>query len=138
MVALELAGASRPVAEDVAQEAFARTFGHWRRVRQGTSPTGYVYRTAFRLLARDRRVRPLPPAPPPASFEDETAARLDLARLLAALAPQQRACAALCWGLGFTSVEAGAVLDLDDATVRTHLARAGTRLRRDQPPAAAT
>ena len=47
--ALEIGGLDRPSAEDVAQEAFARTLGHWRRVRLGTNPPGYVYRTAFRL-----------------------------------------------------------------------------------------
>ena len=47
--ALEIGGLDRPTAEDVAQEAFARTLGHWRRVRLGTNPPGYVYRTAFRL-----------------------------------------------------------------------------------------
>lgn len=131
VVALRLAGAPPAVAEDLAQEAFARTFGHWRRVRHGSSPSGYVYRTAFRLLAKDRRVRPAPEVPPATSLEDEVASRVDLERLLALLAPQQRVCAALCWGLGFTSVEAGAVLDLDDATVRTHLARAAKHLRRE-------
>jgi hypothetical protein len=48
--ALVLAGSSTPGAEDLAQEAFARTFRHWRRVRGGTNPAGYVYRTGFRLL----------------------------------------------------------------------------------------
>src|SRR5688572_9162212 len=83
VVALELAGAPRPVAEDVAQEAFARTFGHWRRVRKGSSPTGYVYRTAFRLLSRDRRARPQPTVASAAAFEDEAVSRIDLGRMLA-------------------------------------------------------
>jgi DNA-directed RNA polymerase specialized sigma24 family protein len=47
--ALEIGGLDRASAEDVAQEAFARTLVHWRRVRLGTNPPGYVYRTAFRL-----------------------------------------------------------------------------------------
>jgi len=38
--ALEIGGLDRPTAEDVAQEAFARTLGHWRRVRLGTNPPG--------------------------------------------------------------------------------------------------
>src|SRR5438105_3769771 len=53
--ALELAGAGRATAEDLAQEAFARTYRHWRRVREGLNPSGYPYRVAFRLAARDRR-----------------------------------------------------------------------------------
>jgi RNA polymerase sigma factor (sigma-70 family) len=58
--ALELAGAPRPAAEDVAQEAFARMLTHWRRVRTGSNPAGYAYRTAFRLLSRSRRSRQVP------------------------------------------------------------------------------
>jgi DNA-directed RNA polymerase specialized sigma24 family protein len=38
--------------------------------------------------------------------------------------PRRRACAALCWYLGFTSDEAGAILGIDGATVRTQLERA--------------
>ena len=60
--ALEIGGLDRPAAEDVAQEAFARTLGHWRRVRLGTNPPGYVYRTAFRLSrSRWRREDTLDP-----------------------------------------------------------------------------
>ena len=58
--ALEIGGLDRAAAEDVAQEAFARTLGHWRRVRLGTNPPGYVYRTAFRLSrSRWKREDPL-------------------------------------------------------------------------------
>ena len=48
--ALVLAGAAD--AEDIAQEAFARTLRHWRRVRTGANPAGYVFRVAFRLVGK--------------------------------------------------------------------------------------
>jgi RNA polymerase sigma factor (sigma-70 family) len=54
--ALVLAGAPLPLAEDLAQDAFARMFTHWWRVRTGSSPAGYAYRSAFRLLSRSRRM----------------------------------------------------------------------------------
>ena len=57
---LRISGAHGTAAEDLAQEAFARTLGHWRRVRQGSNPAGYVYRVAFRLLKR----RVVPSRPP--------------------------------------------------------------------------
>jgi DNA-directed RNA polymerase specialized sigma24 family protein len=38
--------------------------------------------------------------------------------------PRRRACATVCWYLGFTSEEAGDILGIDAATVRTHLERA--------------
>ena len=126
---LRVAGAQRAGAEDIAQEAFARTLGHWRRVRQGANPAGYVYRVAFRLLGR-RGGLPAssldgvdPPAGGP-SVEDAAVANLDATAALAAMPPRRRACAALCWYLGFTSEQAGDILGIDAATVRTHLDRA--------------
>ena len=47
VAALRLGGADAASGEDLAQEAFARTLGHWRRVRHGSNPAGYVYRVAF-------------------------------------------------------------------------------------------
>jgi RNA polymerase sigma-70 factor (ECF subfamily) len=123
-------------AEDIAQEAFARTLGHWRRVRHGTNPAGYVYRTAFRLLRRkgglpntpldDVDVASTDPGPEQAAVANVTASNA-----LAAMPPRRRACAALCWYLGFTSEEAADILGIDAATVRTHLERA----RRSATPA---
>jgi len=137
--ALRVAGAvDRAAAEDIAQEAFARTLGHWRRVRQGTNPAGYVYRVAFRLLGR-RGGLPVSPlddtdvASSAPSTEDSAVANVSAARALAAMPPRRRACAALCWYLGFTSGEAATILGIDAATVRTHLERA----RRGAAPASA-
>ena len=116
-------------AEDVAQEAFARTLRHWRRVRHGTNPNGYVYRVAFRLLGKRRGLptSPLDDADVPVaaeSTEDTAVANVRAGRALEAMPPRRRACAALCWYLGFTSEEAADILGIDAATVRTHLERA--------------
>jgi DNA-directed RNA polymerase specialized sigma24 family protein len=126
---LRISGAAGSAAEDLAQEAFARTLGHWRRVRQGTNPAGYLYRVAFRLLKR--RVGPAEdplgdidnPAAGPGP-EDIAVASVGAALALGAMPPRRRACAALVWYLGFTSEEAGAILGIDGATVRTQLERA--------------
>jgi len=135
---LRVSGAvDRAAAEDVAQEAFARTLGHWRRVRQGTNPAGYVYRVAFRLLRKRGGLPTSPlddvdvPATGP-SVEDAAVANVAAASTLAAMPPRRRACAALCFYLGFTSEEAADILGIDAATVRTHLDRA----RRAATPAA--
>jgi RNA polymerase sigma-70 factor (ECF subfamily) len=138
--ALRVAGTlDTSAAEDVAQEAFARTLGHWRRVRQGTNPAGYVYRVAFRLLRRRGGLpqTPLDDVDAPAgatSTEDAAVANVAAARALAQMPPRRRACAALCWYLGFTSEEAANILGIDAATVRTHLERA----RRSAAPAPLT
>jgi len=127
---LRVAGAiDRAAAEDVAQEAFARTLGHWRRVRHGVNPAGYVYRVAFRLLGKRGRLptSPLDDADVPVagtSTEDTAVANVSAGRALEAMPPRRRACAALCWYLGFTSEEAADILGIDAATVRTHLERA--------------
>jgi len=127
---LRVSGAvDRAAAEDLAQEAFARTLKHWKRVRQGMNPAGYVYRVAFRLL-RKRGGLPTTPledvdAPSAtANTEDAAVDKVTAARSLDAMPPRRRACAALCWYLGFTSEEAGDILGIDAATVRTHLERA--------------
>jgi RNA polymerase sigma-70 factor (ECF subfamily) len=129
---LRVAGTvDKTAAEDVAQEAFARTLSHWRRVRQGTNPAGYVYRVAFRLLHRrgglptspldDNDVQVAAPGP---GTEATAIANVVAVSTLEAMPPRRRACAALCWYLGFTSEEAGDILGIDAATVRTHLERA--------------
>ena len=106
-------------------------------VRQGTNPAGYVYRVAFRLL---RRRGGLPQtalddvdelATAGTTTEDAAVANVSAARALAAMPPRRRACATLCWYLGFTSEEAADILGIDAATVRTHLERA----RRSATPA---
>jgi RNA polymerase sigma factor (sigma-70 family) len=131
--ALELAGASSTSAEDLAQEAFARTFRHWRRVRHGTSPPGYLYRVAFRLSHR-RGLLPTTPLddvyPSVAGPEEAAVAALDLERCLATMPPRRRACAVLCLAIGLSPVEAGEALRIAPGTVRKQLdlARASLRL----------
>jgi len=138
--ALRVAGTiDRAAAEDIAQEAFARTLGHWRRVRQGTNPAGYVYRVAFRLLRRRgglpaSRLDDVEVASTGPGTEDTAVANVSAARTLAAMPPRRRACAALCWYLGFSSEDAARILGIDAATVRTHLERA----RRKAAPASVT
>jgi RNA polymerase sigma factor (sigma-70 family) len=133
--ALVLAGSSTPAAEDVAQEAFARTFRHWRRVRGGTNPSGYVYRTGFRLLRR-RGVVPSSPLDdlPSAGSDpaDVAAANTDLERALSALPPRRRACAVLCWCLDLSPADAAEALKLAPGTVRKQLELARRDLRAAQ------
>src|SRR5437870_2808080 len=47
--ALLLVTGSRSDAEDLAQEALARAYERWERVKRMESPLGYVYRTALNL-----------------------------------------------------------------------------------------
>jgi len=132
---LHLAGAPPALAEDLAQEAFARTLRHWRRVRGGESPAGYVYRVAFRELRREGLV----PASPADSLEPTdprgddaltfTLTLADVERALAAMPPRRRACAVLCLLLDVSPTDAGEALKIAPATVRKQVELARRELR---------
>ncbi|HEX3394171.1 MAG TPA: RNA polymerase sigma factor [Acidimicrobiales bacterium] len=133
--ALELAGAGRPTAEDVAQEAFARTLARWRRVRGGTNPAGYVYRVAFRQWSRQCRDGDRPdPSPGAVQSADATAenaaTHADVEHALAAMPLRRRTCAVLCLVIGYTPTEAGEVMRIKASTVRKHLDQARADLTR--------
>jgi RNA polymerase sigma factor (sigma-70 family) len=130
--ALAIAGAG-DAAEDLAQEAMARTLARWRRVRKGTNPVGYVYTTAFRLLQRhQRRGRSISLARDPsiAGPEDATVTNVVLAQTLDAMPPARRAVAALCISLGWSTEEAAHALGIAPSTARVQLHRAREDLHR--------
>ena len=132
--ALELSGASRPLAEDLAQEAFARTYRHWRRVREGVNPSGYPYRVAFRLLSKDRRARAAVPSVPLSipyltATDEVVAGRDEVLQALRDLTVTQRAAVVLCLCVGFSSEEAARALGIKAATVRKQIERARPQLR---------
>jgi len=133
--ALELSGADRSRAEDVAQEAFARTLPHWRRVRTGTNPPGYVYRVAFRLA---RRAGHLEVPTPDGTLSVEAAAGdvaaeaalgVDLAKAVDAMPRGRRAVALLCMLAGLSTKDAAKSLGIAESTVRKQLERARAELR---------
>ena len=129
--ALEISGLDRAAAEDVAQEAFARTFGHWRRVRQGTNPPGYAYRVGFRLARRTFR-RDDPLVGEPVSSGDlagQVATREAVEIALAAMPPRRRSCAVMCLMSGLTTKEAARSLGIAEGTVRKQLEVARRALR---------
>lgn len=132
--ALYLTVANVLEAEELAQEAMARVFERWDRVGTMDSPGGYAYRAALnlnkkrlrRLAVRARRV--LRPADP----EDGTAAadaRSDLVRAIANLPQGQREALVLVDWLEMTSEEAGRVLGIRPASVRSRIHRAREALQ---------
>jgi RNA polymerase sigma factor (sigma-70 family) len=126
---LQISGADRTAAEDMAQEAFARTLGHWRRVRKGTNPPGYVYRTAFRLARRRLPTEVLlgdEVSTPDVAGEAIT--NVTLTAALDAMPPRRRACAILCFVGGLTPNEVGEALGIAAGTVRKQLEHARAEL----------
>jgi RNA polymerase sigma-70 factor (ECF subfamily) len=143
--ALQLSGAASATAEDIAQEAFARALVHWRRIRKGPNPPGYVYTTGFRLLERaQRRSAQLVtssrapvalPTPPGASTmqADPTGSAattvLVIEGALAAMPPRRRACAVMCLIVGIPVADAAETLGIAPGTVRKHIEEARHDLR---------
>lgn len=134
--ALRLSGAGAE-AEDVAQEAFARTLLHWWRVRRGTNPAGYAYRVAFRL-ARRRLGRPVrsDPAPVAPDAIAEATTRVDLERCLERMPPARRSCAVLVLLVGLPPVEVARALRIAPSTVRKQVSLARAELAASFRPAA--
>jgi len=136
--ALTLAGATPAVAEDVTQEAFARALARWRRVRTGTNPPGYVYRTAFRLLGRSTRdgrggADGQGGAAPGAGVaepgpEGLATSQVSVHRALAAMPPRRRACAVMCLVAGMPVRDVAEALGIAEGTVRKHLEEARAAL----------
>jgi RNA polymerase sigma factor (sigma-70 family) len=122
---------NRTQAEDLAQEAMARTYERWRGIRD---PAGYVYRTAFNLhrswLRRLAMASVKQPAPTPARDELEAAERrVDALRALAELPRTQREALVLIELAGMTAEEAGRVLGIQPVSVRGRVHRAKAALR---------
>jgi RNA polymerase sigma-70 factor (ECF subfamily) len=133
--ALLLLTADRGEAEELAQEALARVFERWNRVREMDSPSGYLYRTALNLNRKRLRSlairlkRGISSAPRPDPLVSAET-RADLHRLLDSIPRGQREALVLVEWVGFSTHEAARVLGVASPTVRTRLHRARAALRK--------
>lgn len=122
-------------AEDLVQEALARTFERWDRVSRMAEPAGYVYRIASNLHRRRRRLRgrsrPLAEwtGPRGADPADAVEARIDLFAALATLSHGQREALVLVEMFGLDTEGAARALGIEAVSVRVRLHRARARLR---------
>jgi RNA polymerase sigma-70 factor (ECF subfamily) len=130
--ALVLVTGSLAAAEELAQEAFARTFERWERVSAMGSPAGYVYRAALNLhRSRLRRAAVALRLVPRASLETapEPGVRLEVREMLASLPRGQREALMLVEWLGYSAEEASRILGVRPASVRGRLHRARQSVR---------
>lgn len=114
------------VGADAAAEALAYGFEHWARVGIMDNPAGYLYRVGqseARRHFRPSAYLPIAPAPGLPDFEPA------LAPALESLTEPQRVGVLLVHALGWTQRDAAELLDVDISTLRTHIARAMTKLR---------
>jgi RNA polymerase sigma-70 factor, ECF subfamily len=122
-------------ADDLAQETFVFAWEHiarfdparpfrpwlfgiaWRKYREGKR--GWIRR----LTRQGHAAQDLPTV-----FQPDPGLRLDLARVTAALPPEQRAALLLCLACEFTHAEAAEALALPLGTVKSHVARGREKL----------
>jgi RNA polymerase sigma factor (sigma-70 family) len=120
-------------AEDLAQEAMARAFERWDQVGLMGSPGGYVYRAAVNLnrkrhrhLAMRRRVVSMDSR---LQLQQELESGGEVFEAIASLSRGQREAFMLVEWFGLSSDEAGPILGIAPASVRSRLHRARTLLR---------
>ncbi len=125
------------LADDLVQEALAKTFRHWRRVQLADSPDAYVRRILVnevnRHFRRNRRTVPLAdvhggghdPADPSQPDASSGLARRELLlSALLALPERQRATVVLRYLEGMTEADTAATLGCSEGTVKSQAFRA--------------
>ncbi len=131
------------LADDLVQEALAKAFRHWRRVRRADNPDAYVQRILINEANRHWRRRRDIVAPggaePEAAtgdFSDDVVDRAELLRALLCLPARQRATVVLRYLEGMSERETAAVLRCTEGTVKSQTFRAlntlKTVLRREE------
>lgn len=117
-------------AEEVTQDAFLRLLERWRGVSAIEHPQAWVRRVAVRAAVRAAQQTRLRTAPPPDDQRPtwDELPDVDLARAVAALAPQQRAAVALFYLDDLPIEDVAHHLGVSTSTVKQHLFRARSRL----------
>lgn len=117
----------RALAQDATQEAFARAFERWGRLRDRPWVGGWVTSTAVNAARRTLRRRPSPR--PTRQNEPDLDEALDLWRSVRALPLRQQQAVILRYRLDLPVEQVAAAMGCDAGTVRNHLARARAKLR---------
>lgn len=115
---------------DVAQEAMARAFEHWGRVRRHERPDAWLFVTGYRLASSLRRrlsVRRRHGGTTPAVRDEFEQLVLDEA--LSGMVPKERAVLLLRHHYGFSTAETARVLRCPEGTVKSMSSRARAALR---------
>ena len=127
------------LAEDLVQEALARTHRAWDRLEHVEHATAYARKVMYHAQVSSWRRRRVAEILPGTSLEqhggrvddlaDAAAQRITLRHALLTLSPQQRAVVMLRYFEDQTEAEAAQLLGVSVSTVKTQCARALERLR---------
>jgi RNA polymerase sigma-70 factor (ECF subfamily) len=123
------------LAEDLAAEALARTYAHWRRVRDYEHLDAWVLRVVTNLAIDAYAKRRVVPADAtPMSPEEAAVLRVTLAQALRSLPARQRDAVVLRYLVDMSEADVAASLGVAPGTVKAHLHRAVAHLRRTLGP----
>jgi RNA polymerase sigma-70 factor (sigma-E family) len=122
----------RGLAEDIAQEAFVRTWRAWNRIRNEGSAPAYLRSTVVNLARsslRRRLVERRHDTPAPEGWDDPDAAgRLAVLHALRRLPQRQRAVLVLRYHLDLTEQQTAEALGIAQGTVKSQTHKALARL----------
>lgn len=116
------------LAREATQEAFARAYARWGRVREAAWPQAWVTTTAMNIVRRSHRRRPAP-AKDPLPAEAPTSDRLDVLSALRALPERQRQAVVLHYLMDLSVTAVADVMGVSDGAIKAHLHRARAALR---------
>lgn len=123
-------------AEEITQDAFVRVWMKWERVSRVEDPVGYLYRVAmncyrqgYRRAIRAARHLLNSARAPAEDALDRVDVADELARLILALPPRQRAALVVTEYLGYDSAAAADILGVRPGTVRMLVSQAKSRLQ---------
>jgi len=120
------------LADDLAQETFVQAWRTLSQLRSAAAFGGWLKQVAVRVWLQHARRAKLP-LDPLDDADDVQAADMtggiDLNRALEKLKPAQRLCVVLSYGEGLSHGEIADATGWPLGTVKSHVARGGTRLR---------
>lgn len=119
-------------AEDVAAEAMARAYAHWRKIGDQPWREGWVVRVATNLaldVGRSRSRMSDAEVAEQSEEDDDVATRLALVEAMSMLPKRQREVVALRHLAGMSEAETAAALRVSAGSVKTHMSRGIAALR---------
>ena len=140
-LAWRLIGGDQAAAEDIVQDAFCKVYGSLHKFREEATVSTYFYRTLIRQASQYRRWRAVRdrwkglwsdeiPHPAPGAQRDPGLQKR-IIQALSRLSHGQRQVFVLIYLEGFTVTETSALLKKSVGTVKSHLHRALSYLRRE-------